>query len=64
MIDRYSREEMKKIWDLHTKFEYYLKVEIAVCEAYAKTGKFPKKDIDELKKRASFTIERISSSVW
>lgn len=59
MIDRYSREEMKKIWDLHTKFEYYLKVEIAVCEAYAKTGKFPKKDIDELKKRASFTIERI-----
>lgn len=53
MIDRYSREEMKKIWDLHTKFEYYLKVEIAVCEAYAKTGKFPKKDIDELKKRAS-----------
>lgn len=59
MIDRYSREEMKKIWDLHTKFEYYLKVEIAVCEAYAKTGKFPKKDIDELKKRACFTIERI-----
>ena len=59
MIDRYSREEMKKIWDLHSKFEYYLKVEIAVCEAYAQTGKFPKKDIEELKKKASFTIERI-----
>ncbi len=59
MIDRYSREEMKKIWDLQSKFEYYLKVEIAVCEAYTKTGKFPKKDIEELKKKASFTIERI-----
>ncbi len=59
MIDRYSRDEMKNIWDLHSKFEYYLKVEIAVCEAYAEMGKFPKKDIEELKTKASFTIERI-----
>lgn len=59
MIDRYSREEMKNIWDLQSKFNYYLKVEIAVCEAYAKKGKFPKKDIEELKKKASFSIERI-----
>lgn len=59
MIDRYSREEMKKIWDLNSKFNYYLKVEIAVCEAYAKEGKFPKKDIEELKKKATFSVERI-----
>ena len=59
MIDRYAREEMKKIWELNSKFDYYLKVEIAVCEAYAKTGKFPKKDIEELKKKASFSVERI-----
>lgn len=59
MIDRYSREEMKKIWDLESKFSYYLKVEIAVCEAYAKDGKFPKKDIEELKKKATFNIARI-----
>lgn len=59
MIDRYSREEMKKIWELDSKFSYYLKVEIAVCEAYAKEGKFPKKDIEELKKKASFSVERI-----
>lgn len=59
MIDRYSREEMKKIWDLNSKFNYYLKVEVAVCEAYAKEGKFPKKDIEELKKKATFSVERI-----
>lgn len=59
MIDRYAREEMKKIWELNSKFDYYLKVEIAVCEAYAKTGKFPKKDIKELKQKASFSVERI-----
>ena len=32
MIDRYSREEMKNIWDLNSKFQYYLNVEIAVAE--------------------------------
>lgn len=59
MIDRYSREEMKKIWDLNSKFQYYLDVEIAVAEAYADLGTFPKEDVAELKKRAKFNIERI-----
>lgn len=59
MIDRYSREEMKKIWELNSKFDYYLRVELAVCEAYTKTGKIPKKDFEEIKKRAKFNIERI-----
>lgn len=59
MIDRYSREEMKKIWDLNSKFQYYLDVEIAVAEAYADLGTFPKEDIAELKKKASFNLERI-----
>ena len=59
MIDRYAREEMKKIWNLNSKFRYYLNVEIAAAEAYAEIGKFPKKDIEEVKKRASFNLERI-----
>lgn len=59
MIDRYSREEMKKIWNLNSKFQYYLDVEIAVAEAYADLGTFPKEDIEELKKKATFNVERI-----
>ena len=59
MIDRYSRKEMKKIWDLNSKFQYYLDVEIAVAEAYAQIGEFPKEDIEELKKLAKFDIKRI-----
>ena len=59
MIDRYSREEMKKIWDLNSKFQYYLDVEIAVAEAYAELGTFPKEDIEKLKEKASFNVERI-----
>lgn len=59
MIDRYSREEMKKNWDLNSKFQYYLDVEIAVAEAYAELGTFPKEDIEKLKEKASFNVERI-----
>ena len=59
MIDRYSREEIKKIWDLLEKFTYYLKVELAVCDAYAKIGKIPQSNLNEIKNRASFTIDRI-----
>lgn len=59
MIERYSREEIKKIWELQAKFEYYLKVEIAVCEAYAKLGKIPTENLDEIKSKASFTLDRI-----
>lgn len=59
MIDRYSREEMKNIWYLNSKFQYYLNVEIAVAEAYADLGTFPKQDVEELKKKAKFNVERI-----
>lgn len=59
MIERYAREEMKKIWDLNSKFDYYLKVEIAVCEAYSSLGKITEKDVAEIKKLAKFDIERI-----
>lgn len=59
MIDRYSREEMKKIWDLNSKFQYYLDVEIAVAEAYADLGTFPKEDVEKLKQKATFNVERI-----
>ena len=59
MIDRYSREEMKNIWTLESKFGYYLKVEIAVCEAYAELGEIPKEDVLIIKQRAKFDVKRI-----
>jgi adenylosuccinate lyase len=60
MIDRYSREEIKKIWDLEQKFDYYLKVELAVCKAYNKIGVIPISALNEIEKDATFSINRIS----
>ena len=59
MIDRYSREEIKKIWDLESKFNYYLKVELAVCKAYFELGEIPQGALKEIEEKASFTVERI-----
>lgn len=59
MIDRYSRPKMKKIWEPEEKFNYYLRVELAVCEAYAKLGEIPSANLKEIKEKASFTIDRI-----
>ena len=59
MIDRYSREEIKRIWDLGVKFDYYLKVELAVCKAYCALGIIPLDAFEEIKKKASFSVERI-----
>lgn len=38
MIERYSRKEMADIWTLESKFNYYLNVELAVCDAYAQVN--------------------------
>ena len=59
MIPRYSRPEMAKIWEPENKFQKWLDVEIAACEAWAKLGEIPKKSLDVIKKRAKFNLSRI-----
>ena len=59
MIDRYSREQMTKIWELSSKFDYYLQVELAVCDAYAQKGVIPTEVAEQIRKKAKFSVERI-----
>jgi adenylosuccinate lyase len=59
MIERYSRPQMKKIWSDKHKFDQWLKVEIAVCEAWAELGKIPQKDMLKIR-RASYNLNRIA----
>ena len=59
MIDRYSRDEMKKIWELNSKFQYYLDVELAVCKAYNKLGQISDNVLEEINNKATFSVERI-----
>jgi adenylosuccinate lyase len=59
MIERYSRPQMKKIWSEESKFNKWLQVEIAACEAWAEIGTIPQKAIPKIK-RARFSLERIA----
>jgi len=53
---------MKKIWSDESKFDQWLKVEIAVCEAWAELGKIPKEAIPKIKK-ANYNLDRIAESL-
>lgn len=59
MIERYTRPEMNGIWDLQSKFQFYLDVELAVCRAHAKKGQIPKDALAVIEQKASFNVERI-----
>jgi adenylosuccinate lyase len=59
MIERYCRPQMKKIWSEDNKFDQWLKVEIAVCEAWAELGEIPQKEIVKIRK-GSYNLNRIA----
>lgn len=59
MIDRYTREEMGAIWTEENKYNAWLEVEILACEAWAELGIIPRADVEEMRKKAAFTVERI-----
>jgi adenylosuccinate lyase len=59
VIDRYTRPEMKAHWTDEAKFQTFLDVEIAVCEAQAQLGRIPGEALAEIKLKAGFDIDRI-----
>ncbi len=59
MIPRYTRPEMGKIWEQKNKFQKWLDVELAACEAWAKRGEVPARSLSVIKKKAKFNIARI-----
>ncbi|MEM6868833.1 MAG: adenylosuccinate lyase [Cyanobacteria bacterium P01_C01_bin.121] len=59
MIERYTLPEMGELWTDYYKFQTWLQVEIAVCEAQAKLGKIPQEAVDTIKEKANFDVERI-----
>ncbi len=59
MIERYTLPKMGKVWEPYNRFARWLQVEILVCEARAKEGMIPLKSLDNIKKKANFSIDRI-----
>jgi adenylosuccinate lyase len=59
MIERYSRARMKRIWAEKSKFNKWLQVEIAVCEAWTELGEIPQDAMLKIK-NASCNLNRIA----
>jgi len=59
MITRYTLPEMGKIWEDEFKFSTWLKIEVLACEARAEKGEIPKNELNIIKEKANFKVERI-----
>ena len=59
MIERYSRKVMRDVWTEENKFGAYLEVEILSCEAWNKLGVIPAEDVEKIRAKAAFKVDRI-----
>ena len=59
MIERYSRQEMSKIWSEEFRFQTYLDIELYACDAMAKFNIIPKHAAENIRNKAKFDIKRI-----
>ncbi len=61
MIERYSREEMRSLWEDEARFKSWLEVELAVCEVLAEQGMIPAPDLQAIREKAGFDLARIDA---
>lgn len=59
MIERYTRPEMGQIWTLENYYRAWLKVELAVCEAWHDAGRIPTEAMEHIRAKADIDVERI-----
>jgi len=60
VLERYTRPVMKRLWSEEHKYDLWLRVEIAVCEAWAEEGVIPPEDMERLR-RARYDRERLQA---
>jgi adenylosuccinate lyase len=63
MIPRYSRPEMSALWSDQAKFQRWLDVEVAACEAWADLGRIPREAADAIRDNASFELAKIDEYI-
>jgi len=61
VIDRYTRPEMGAVWSQATKYAAWLRVELAVCEVYARRGHIPPGALARITAQARVNPARIDA---
>ena len=60
MIERYSRKELKTIWEDYNKYSIWLDIELAAAEAMEKLKIIPRGVVKKVKSKAKINVKRIS----
>lgn len=60
MIERYTLQRMARIWEEKNKFQKWLEIEVAICEAYGELSLIPQEDLKNIQEKAGFDIEKIN----
>jgi len=58
MIQRYSRPAMREIWTEQRKLEIWLEIELLAAEALHQEGLVSRRELTQMKRGASFDLER------
>ncbi len=59
MIKRYTREKMGRIWEPSNRYQKWLDIELAVCEAWTQRGVIPPENMGRIRSKAAFDVDRI-----
>jgi adenylosuccinate lyase len=59
MIERYARDKMKQIWTLENKFQKWLAIELAACNAHVTLGNITPEQYKDIKDKAQFNVKKI-----
>ncbi len=59
MIERYSRKEIKTIWEDYNKYSIWLEIELAAAQAMEKLGIIPRGVVNKVKSKAKINVKRI-----
>ena len=59
MIDRYMPEDFAEIWSEENMFRCWLQVEMETCRVLADKGWIPKESMENIEKKADFSVTRI-----
>ena len=58
MIERYTRPRMGRVWSERSKYDHWLQVEVAACEAWTEHGAIPASDMEKLR-CATYDFKRL-----
>jgi adenylosuccinate lyase len=60
MIERYSRKELKRIWEDQNRYNIWLQIELAAAAAMEKFKIIPKGVVKKVKSKSKINVKRIS----